>query len=359
MTVLAALSVVTGEELSRAAANQTAGSLRLSAEVADPGSVIKARGRVASKSKRRVVLQRSVRGTWKSVAAGKSGRRGRFELTTRLPKVRATVVRYRVYAPRWTRGPRVLPRRFTPTDSVRTTGTAPTPSPDPSPSPTGTPTLPPPPPTSAPAGLVAGWEMNEPAGSTVMVDGTGHGHHGAISQGAAAAGLHLNGSYYAWSARCRDCPPVALPRVIQVPDSSELEIPDPAVRYSLEVRFSTTSAYGNLMQKGQAGTAGGQIKLEDPIGLRCVFEGANGTVAVVGGTRSLNDGTWHTAACVHTATSVSQWVDGVLVAEVNVSTGPINNGAPFVIGGKTQCDQKSVGCDYYSGLIDWTRISRG
>jgi hypothetical protein len=201
--------------------------------------------------------------------------------------------------------------------------------------------------------------MNEPAGSTLMLDDSGHGHHGAIDRDAAAAGLDLSGSYYAWSPRCRDCPPIALPRVVQVPDSADLEIPDATVRYSLEVRFNTTSAYGNLMQKGQSATAGGQIKLEDPIGLRCVFKGANGKKAVVTATQPLNDGKWHIVACVHTASSVAQWVDGVLVAESSVGTGPINNGAPFVIGGKTLCDQKSVGCDYYSGLIDWTRISHG
>ena len=172
VAVLAVLTVLDGQERSRAAADQIAGSLRLSAEVAAPGSVIEARGRVASESKRRVVLQRSVGGPWKSVAAGRSTRRGRYELVTRLPQVQATVVRYRVYVPRWTRGRRVLPRGFTRTDSVRTSGATPTtagPSPTatsvPSPSPSGTATpapSPTPAPSAEPAGRVtiARWEMD-------------------------------------------------------------------------------------------------------------------------------------------------------------------------------------------------------
>jgi hypothetical protein len=148
-------------------------------------------------------------------------------------------------------------------------------------------------------------------------------------------------------------------RVVQVPDSSALEIPDPTVSFALEFRFRTTAAYGNLMQKGQSHTAGGQFKVENPERLRCVFKGADGATEIAQSPRPLNDGVWHTVACVHTASSVQQWVDDVLVAETAAGVGRIDNAFPFVIGGKTECDQQAVGCDYFSGSIDWTRISRG
>ena len=356
------VGVTGGRDASRAAAAPVAGTLRLSAEVAAPRSLVTARGRVASHSRRRVVLQRSVGGPWRRVDVGRSSRRGRYELVSRLPGASGIVVRYRVYLPQWRRGSRVLPRRFTSTDSLRTAGAPDTPLPSPTPAPAPVPPAPPSPPgpTADPTGpFVADWAMDEPAGSTTMVDRSGHGHHGAISADAAEAGLELHGSYYSWSDRCRDCPPVALPRVVQVPDSAELEIPDPAVPWTLELRFSTTAAYGNLMQKGQVTTPGGEIKVEDPAGLKCVFRGANGEHVIARSPQPLNDGAWHTVACVHTATSVSQWVDGVLVAETQARTGPIDNREPFVIGGKRLCDQQTVGCDYYSGLVDWARITRG
>ena len=192
-----------------------------------------------------------------------------------------------------------------------------------------------------------------------MVDGSGRGRHGVISADAAAAGLVLHGSHYAWSARCRDCPPVALPRLVQVADSAALDISDPAVRWAVEFRFSTDKPDGNIMQKGQSSTSGGQIKVEDAGGLRCVFKGANGSTVVATGSRRLDDGAWHTVACVHTATSVSQYVDGVLVAQTAGRTGPIDNAEPFVLGGKLLCDQRDVGCDYYSGAIDWVRVLHG
>ena len=68
---------------------------------------------------------------------------------------------------------------------------------------------------------------------------------------------------------------------------------------------------------------------------------------------------WHVVKCVHTATEVIEYADGVKVATKNWSTGPINNKSPFTIAGKPNCDQKTVTCDYYSADIDWINISHG
>lgn len=207
---------------------------------------------------------------------------------------------------------------------------------------------------------VADWRLDEPAGSTVMVDSSGRGRHGAVDPGAAAAGLTLENGVYHWSVRCPACPPTALPRVVQVPDNADLDIPDPDQRYSISFRFRSHKGYGNIMQKGQATTAGGQIKIENPKGLTtCVFVGANKSYVSVRGATPLNDGQWHVVECIHTAAAVSQVVDGVLVAVKYQRTGPIDNAKPFVIGGKTSCNQVSVTCDYYSGYLDWVMISRG
>lgn len=212
---------------------------------------------------------------------------------------------------------------------------------------------------AATATIEADWQMNEPAGATVMIDGTGH-HTGAISPDASANGLALNGSVYNWSLRCPACPPAQLPRVLQVPDSSTLDIPDPSMSQTIEFRFKTPKGYGNIMQKGQALDVGGQIKIENPNGFtQCVYIGANRAYVAVPSPFRLNDNQWHVFRCVHTAKQIQVWVDGVQVATKNFVTGPIDNAQPFVIGGKTRCDQVKVTCDYYTGDIDWVRIYRG
>ncbi len=232
----------------------------------------------------------------------------------------------------------------------------------------------PPPPPPAPT-VVADWELNEAPGATVMADSSGNAHDGAISPDAAAAGLTMNawpkpkvgeivGSAYQWSLRCPACLPAALPRVVQVPDSPDLDIPDPAVPYTIEFRFNTHKGYGNMMQKGQGTTVGGQIKIENPNGFTsCVFLGAGGAYVSVRGTTPLNDGVWHTLRCIHTATYVSQeqlQADGtwLQVGRKNVRTGAIDNTKPFVIGGKPSCNQITVTCDYYSGYMDYVKIIR-
>lgn len=215
-------------------------------------------------------------------------------------------------------------------------------------------------PAQASSTTVADWEMNDPAGSTVMNDSSGSGLDGQISSYAASVGLTLNGSYYHWSTRCPACLPVQDARVVKVPDDDRLDIVDPTTTYTLEFRFRTTHGYGNYMQKGQSATKGGQIKVQGPKGnVQCLFKGANGDRVGTGSGTALDDGNWHTVRCVHTDTQVQEYVDGVRVAIKNGSTGPINNTKPFIIGGKLNCDQVTVTCDYYSGDIAYVKVTQG
>jgi Concanavalin A-like lectin/glucanases superfamily len=215
---------------------------------------------------------------------------------------------------------------------------------------------------SARSTVAANWQMNDAARSTVMRDSSGNGINGKIASDAASVGLTLNGSYFHWSTRCPACKPVQDGRVVQVPDDDRLDIPDPSVPYTLEFRFRTTHPYGNYMQKGQSASRGGQIKVQGPKGsVQCLFKGANGTRVGTGSGKDhgLDDGDWHVVKCVHTATQVVEYVDGKKVATNNGSTGPINNSKPFTVGGKINCDQVETTCDYFSGDIDWIKVTHG
>ena len=53
------------------------------------------------------------------------------------------------------------------------------------------------------------------------------------------------------------------------------------------------------------------------------------------------------------------YVDGVFMSRKVGSTGAIDNTIPMTIGGKINCDQVAITCDYFTGMIDYVRISRG
>ncbi len=80
-------------------------------------------------------------------------------------------------------------------------------------------------PAQAATAVVADWQLDESAGSSVMVDSSGNGINGQISPDAASVGLTSNGSYYSWAERCPACLPVQEARVVQVPDDDPARHP--------------------------------------------------------------------------------------------------------------------------------------
>jgi hypothetical protein len=64
--------------------------------------------------------------------------------------------------------------------------------------------------------------------------------------------------------------------------------------------------------------------------------------------------------CERTATGITLTVsdaNGNLqeTKHLNGPTGSISNRFPMTIGGKLECDQVTVTCDYYAGDIDWVK----
>lgn len=203
-------------------------------------------------------------------------------------------------------------------------------------------------------------EMNEPAGSTTALDSSGMAHHGAIG-----SHLRMNGSYAAID---RHSPDEGIyygaDHLVMVPDARDGSLDPGAGAFTVEIRYRTTVKYGNVIQKGQATAAGGQVKLQQPKGIiGCMFKSPTGQAAVNSKT-PLNDGQWHVVRCERTSTQVTMYVDGVYRNRIRKNTGTIDNKKPWTIGGKFECDTSdpTVGadsCDYFAGDVDYVRLTKG
>lgn len=204
-------------------------------------------------------------------------------------------------------------------------------------------------PAAAAPSPVASWEMNEPSGVT-MTDSAGT-HDGTIG-----ADVVLSGGTY----RFPWVKPGSVYRpqhIITVPNAPEL---NPRTNdWAVTTRFRTTKPFGNLMQKGQAGSPGGYFKMQAPKGVvSCLFRGSSGSKSVNSGV-ALNDGAWHTVRCARVGASITMTIDGTKVRTATGATGTIANTVPLAIGGKPNCDAVTVSCDYWVGELDFVRIDVG
>jgi hypothetical protein len=201
---------------------------------------------------------------------------------------------------------------------------------------------------------VAVWEMDEHSGARTMMDSGGRGLHGRIGS-EVHTDTSVNGATgYRFDRLEPDTPPTHPGHLVTVRDADVL---DPGTRdYAVTVRLRTTGKFGNIIQKGQATVSGGNFKLQIPSGIvECLFRGSSRSI-LVSSPRRLNDGRWHTVRCERTGDGVSLSVDGSAVARRSGWTGRIANSWPVSIGGKTDCDQMDVGCDYYAGDLDYVEI---
>jgi hypothetical protein len=203
-------------------------------------------------------------------------------------------------------------------------------------------------------------QLNEPARSTVAVDSSGMGHNGAIG-----SHIKMNGSYGTWDRH----PPDAgiyygAAHLLMINDAADGSLDPGTGNFSVEVRYRSTAKFGNMIQKGQAKTTGGQVKFQQPKGvMSCMFKSPTGTAAI-GSKTALNDGQWHVVKCVRTPTMVEMYVDGVFRNRIRHTTGNINNTKAWTVGGKFDCDTSNPrtgadSCDYFPGDIDYIKFTKG
>jgi hypothetical protein len=193
---------------------------------------------------------------------------------------------------------------------------------------------------------IAFWKMSESPGDRTMYDSSGNGLDGRVGDE-----VGQTGATYEFDRLEPDTPPAHPEHVVTVPDDDEL---DPGTRdFAVDMRLRTSHQFGNIVQKGQATVPGGSFKLQIPNGLvQCWFRGSAGSVLVTA-PRAINDGDWHTVRCERDGDGVHLSIDDRIVAEGWGRTGSISNSWPVSIGGKTDCNQVDVGCDYFAGEIDY------
>ena len=214
---------------------------------------------------------------------------------------------------------------------------------------------------AAATNTLALWDMNEPAGATTLTDSSGNGITGTI--GSAVSRVAIGDiKAFSWSKTNPNEAPAKPERLVTVASD---QLNPGSGDYAVSMRFRTTHSYGNMIQKGQAGSKGGYFKWENVKGkVTCRFRGVvNGSLvskSVNTGTTPLNDGAWHTLRCERTADKLELWVDNAATPRrARGATGTISNNVPLTIAGKSNCDQIKVTCDYFSGEIDWVKIEKG
>jgi len=209
----------------------------------------------------------------------------------------------------------------------------------------------------ASAATLADWEMNEGSGATTMIDSSGH-VNGTIGSAVKTGVSVMGATVYRWPFASPTAPPPKPERIVQANSNS---LNPGSGTYTVSLRYRTTQHFGNIVQKGQAGSAGGYFKVENPHGqINCVFRGVVSGKLVRKAVTSpavLSDGNFHVATCTRTSNALTLTIDGSVVDTAHGSTGNISNTRPVTIGGKLNCDQIKTTCDYYTGDIDWVKLS--
>jgi Concanavalin A-like lectin/glucanases superfamily len=200
---------------------------------------------------------------------------------------------------------------------------------------------PPPPPPSSVVGL---WHLDELSGTTAF-DSSGQGHNGAIS-GPVALGVpgEVNTAYS------------FVPKsAIIVPDAPDLRPGTANITISYWLNATTAPSTGDydMFVKGEAGSSGGQIKLEvQPNGqASCMFRGSAGSKQLQAGPNVI-DGHWHEVICQRIGNQIIETVDGE-THSFTKATGSITVTMPVRLGSHEN------GGDWYRGVLDEVTYSIG
>lgn len=202
---------------------------------------------------------------------------------------------------------------------------------------------------------VAVWEMNEGPRATTMHDSSGAGRSGTIGSAVETGVVASDATGYRWPPENVDG--VHTERLVTV-NRSALNPRRDAFRVTVRLKTSASARDQNILQKGQASTAGGMWKIEMVNGrVVCTFKGSAGRAAI-GSRLTVSDDVWHTVRCERRSRRVVITVDGGVPRTQAGRTGKIANAWPLSIGGKSICNPPAVLCQYYVGLLDRVIVRR-
>jgi hypothetical protein len=205
-------------------------------------------------------------------------------------------------------------------------------------------------PATAAATTMASWKMNEPVGSTKMLDSSGNNLTGSISSAVKVGQPGQSGYAYKF---------VGNGGIVTVPTSTKLN--PGAGPFTVALSFASTThpseAIGgdfDLIRKGFGTTTGGDWKMEVlPSGkVFCHFRGSAASVDLTGSTDVVN-GAWHRLECRYTSTGTSLVVDSVTQNRSSRLPGAINNSSSLTIGAQSSTT------DLLIGVLDQVLITTG
>lgn len=201
---------------------------------------------------------------------------------------------------------------------------------------------------------IADWRHDDSSTVRTLTDSSANRLNGTVGT-SVTTGVSISGAIgHRRSTVAPDTSPYNPNRLATVPHSSKLN--PGSAGFAVELRIRTTAPQGNIVQKGQSGTSGGYWKVEMDNGIpACLFRGSAGSRSATT-TKKVNDGAWHTIRCERSATGATMFIDGVSQGFKSGASGTISNTKVLSIGGKASCNQTTVGCDYYSGDIDYVRL---
>jgi hypothetical protein len=210
--------------------------------------------------------------------------------------------------------------------------------------------------------VVADWQLNESSSATDLADSSGNGVTGRIGT-SVDTGVSSGGATVHRFNHIGTGDPADPERTHTVGDRPELDPGAGDNTFVVTIRYKATYTGRNMVQKGQSNTVGGMWKVEFEGGTgraRCLFRGANGATTVISSKgKASGDGLWHTLRCEKNAKGSTMTLDGVAQSRGTVVVGTLDNRSNLTIGGKGNCDNVTISCDYYVGEIDYIRIERG
>jgi hypothetical protein len=139
--------------------------------------------------------------------------------------------------------------------------------------------------------------------------------------------------------------------------SSAYDLNPSSANVTVTIHLKTTGkpppppADWDLIRKGNYSNSGEyKMELEQTGQISCGFKGTGGYKELTAGP-AVNNGRWHTAKCVKTATAIEVVVDGQTFSKA-AKLGSISNTAPLVIGAHP-------GNDWYNGALDEASLQIG